>query len=334
VLTIAVLVGLAWTYRDTLRLSSEQQGGADRALIPTLARWSRLQPGPWPKGALFGDSLAGCPTTTVAKVVGHPAPAHGLVFMLDATFAGMHPLQFYALLGDVLAGRPTAVVVEVNFPALAASVHSSESAVYRQMSRKLPLAAIPRLWGPLAREGMGLFDPLIFRAFAALDMLYVVDGIRERSHQALEDWGTAVDAALDLPVVRFLELPGFDAARARAVFGDDQTHSPSVQVFRMIAHDLRAAGVPVLFYVSPVNVHVLDDLGVRRTLDLPAHVEAVRVAIGATANEWLDLHDLLPATAFKDAWGHMLDPGCEAVASTLLTRLGVVARVPLPPPEP
>lgn len=318
-LTVALVLGWAWANRATLRLPPEKQADVDLVKEPRVLRWIRLQTAPWPKMVLFGDSLAQCPGARVAADVERIVKQHGLVFPLDASAQGTHALQFYAQLPDVLTGHPSVVVVEVNLPALSGRARGFRAGGYQPLARKLSLTSIFALSAAMALDGIGPLDPLAYRLLDALDALHVADGVRESARLRLEAWGAALADALRLRTVTLLALPAFDAAVAREALGADQTRSPTIAVLRAIAETVRAAGAHVLFYVSPVNVDVLDALGVRHELNLPARVEAVRRAIGAAPEEWVDLHALLPKSTFRDPWGHLVDAGCDAVAAQLVT---------------
>ncbi|HYC21207.1 MAG TPA: hypothetical protein VEI94_00815 [Candidatus Bathyarchaeia archaeon] len=58
--------------------------------------------------------------------------------------------------------------------------------------------------------------------------------------------------------------------------------------------ELRAADVPTLFFVAPINVDRLAELRLTGELALPERLAALRDAIGASRNEWADFHALLP----------------------------------------
>jgi len=76
-----------------------------------------------------------------------------------------------------------------------------------------------------------------------------------------------------------------------------------------------------VFYVSPLNPRVLEAAGRDMARSLPARIDALRRAVGATRDEWLDLHALLPAAAFRDTHGHLYLAGCVRVANPLAERL-------------
>jgi hypothetical protein len=54
---------------------------------------------------------------------------------------------------------------------------------------------------------------------------------------------------------------------------------------------------------------------------VPQTLAAVRDAIGAAPDEWLDLSNLLPANVFRDAGDHLVPVGCERIADALDARL-------------
>jgi len=178
-----------------------------------------------------------------------------------------------------------------------------------------------RLRTALAREEVGLFDPFVYRLADRLGVLYLVPGLKERWRILLEARGTALNASLGVAAAR-LDIRGLmgrrlDAPRARKFFGANQADNPLVLVLRDLASDLRRTGATVLLYVPPINVPLLEQLGVREELRLPERIEAIRAAVGATPEEWLDLHAVAPPGAFRDWVGHMAAAGCERVADAL-----------------
>jgi hypothetical protein len=177
----------------------------------------------------------------------------------------------------------------------------------------------------LAAEDLGVLDPWIYRAEEAADVEYVAEGMHDWASVRLEEWGLRFNRAFRLSDVgrdlRFGSGIG-GAARLRRVYGAEQSHHPGATVLRALHRELRAAGVEAIFYVSPVPVWQLDEHDLRAEIDLPGHIERLRAFIGASPEEWLDLHALVDGRGtFRDQIGHMHPAGCRAVADALLAAL-------------
>ena len=233
------------------------------------------------------------------------------------------PLQHYFLLDEAIAGRPRLVLVEVNLGRMSRQqVWSGFN--YAALSRELSLPRAARVRAALGVEGVTLLDPWLYRLEERLDLLYVVPGIRARWDELLTTVGTGVNALLGVQT-------GFDPrafeqlrseARLRGLFAPEATDPAQVTALRALGTELREAGIPVLFYVAPVNSQ---SLAQARLLDggaLATHVESLRRAVGARPTEWLDLHAAVAAPQFRDFGGHMHRAGCEQIGRVIADAAG------------
>jgi hypothetical protein len=109
--------------------------------------------------------------------------------------------------------------------------------------------------------------------------------------------------------------------RAGLSYAVDYTDSPNADVLRAIVTDLRRAGIPFLLYVAPVNVDVIQRKPEIAAPDLEQRIEALRLYVGATKVEWLDLHDALPASTFRDFLNHLRVQGCARLARPIAQRV-------------
>jgi hypothetical protein len=320
---LGAIVGALWCQREALRLPVNVRPAIERLVIPRIEAAQRLADYV-PRMALFGDSFATCDREPVAQFLQQEIHARGPAnYVMDVSYPAFRPLQFYYLLDEVIAARPQGVVVEVNLPYLSSNWRHWRALRYLSLSRKLAVGRALRVRAALSLDGLSPFDPLVYRLEDATDTLFVADGIHDWGVTQLDDYGHLLNDALGLPTVptkqrNLRRLHPFNARQARSVFEPDQTRHPMAGVLRRIGRELRQAGVEVLYYVSPVPVGRLDDLGVREELDLPARIERLRVAVGAAPEEWVDLHALVSTKAvFKDWVGHMHPEGCRAVAHAL-----------------
>jgi hypothetical protein len=325
VLTLAAILAWGWRNREALRLPDMVRAQVERKLMPAIERGHKL-PAPVARIAVFGDSFSQCEGTDVA-----PGVADGLLFrtpityVLDLTFSALRPIHYYYVLDQVLGAQLQAAIVEVNTFYLMGDPASWRQLRYPTLSRHLTFARALRVRTGLGAEGLGVFDPWIYRLEEGADVEYVAEGIHDWAADLLKEWGYDFNHAVGLSDVRQDFRLSRDLAPARLlrrIWGVEQTHHPGATVLRVLHEELRAAGVDVIFYVSPIPIALLDKYDLRPELDLPGHLERLRAFIGASPDEWLDLHALVDDGAtFRDHTGHMHPAGCTAVAQALLARL-------------
>jgi hypothetical protein len=325
VLTLAAVLSWGWANREAIRLPDPVRAHVEKTLMPIIKRGREL-PAPVARVAVLGDSFSQCEGTNVA-----PQMQTGLLnrspitYVMDLSFPALRPIHYYYLLEEVVASRPQPVIVEVNLFYLTGDPASWRQLRYPTLSRHLRFPRALRVRTGLGAEGLGVFDPWIYRLEEAADVEYVGEGIHDWAADQIKEWGLRFNHAFGLSrVTRDLRY-GRDIAGAsllRRVFGGEQANHPGATVLRALHRELRAAGIEVLYYVSPVPVALFDKHGLRPEIDLPGHIERLRTAVGASAEEWLDLHALIgDEHLFRDWTGHMHPDGCRRVADALLAAL-------------
>jgi hypothetical protein len=102
--------------------------------------------------------------------------------------------------------------------------------------------------------------------------------------------------------------------------GDGYRGSHRVEMLAALLRGLERAGIPVLVWVSPVNVEHVRSLGLS-TDGLGRSIAALRKVARDSGAEFLDLHEALPGSAFRDAGDHYTvagpDSGTSLVAAPL-----------------
>jgi hypothetical protein len=324
-LTLGLLVGWGWRHRAGLRSEIETLVNYDAALEKLRAAGARRAP--VPRVVVFGDSLLRCKTVDVPGLLGWSVRAGDRpVQILRADDLGFRPLQFYYLLDAVIATEPSVAVVEVNVGALP-NVGFARQIRYLSLSRTLSFAQALRVHDALAQDDLSVLDPWLYRLEARHDLLYVSDGIQSWARRRLDDAGGWVNHRLGLRTSRLdlraarLAMAGVDATAMRRIYDVDQARAPMTGVLREVYRGFRRAGVDVQFWVAPINVDRLADVGVRDELDLPARIERIRIAVGATPEEWLDLHALHPKDVLADWAGHAKPEGCQRTAERIAAAL-------------
>jgi hypothetical protein len=311
-----------WAYRHRTDLARAGRGDSrvDEQLLPEIARWAaRAHDGPpGLRLALFGDSVAH--DAALAGVLARALAARGIAAdVASATHRGLQPLHFYYLLDDVLAGRPALVVVEVHVTAF--SPLRRRSTVLPELSRRLSLARAWPVRRALADQQVGPFDPPLYRLAHALGVGHVMTGIRTGAQEALNRSARAAETRAHVRSVRHRVATVGTRALSDdpAVLRDD----PAVVALRALLTGLRDAGVGALLFVTPMAAEHVADWLVLDAAPLPAKIEALRAACGATPEEWLDLHALLDGDAMRDGMGHLRPAGAERLAAVLAGAVAV-----------
>jgi hypothetical protein len=293
----------------------------------------------------------------LAEMLRAPARRTAEVHLRSVVASGLGLFSQYFLSDRVLERQPDQVVLGLNLRWF--------SKVWFNLEREQLAGLLPaRHWSvaaalPLARAGITA-DRLVFyravmaaRGFRAWHRLQreQVRALRATAAlaeglQAASPFPDGLDYRLQHSFWRMARDGGTRVTREAArrqlgrVLAGLPQGDPGLRVLDAMLEAYRAAGIPVLVYVAPLNVEhlrglgVLDETGLARSL---ARIEAVARARGA---DFLDLHALLGDSFFKDPVDHLsTDPPAEGprrVAAALLPRLGPApgAREQSPPSPP
>jgi hypothetical protein len=338
VAVIAACVALLWAFREPLARIGAGQGAVERGALHRIDVW-RKKPVARPRIVLLGDSLNICSTPSEKKVqaVG-PAirstanRAGRPVDVVDLTQPGLLPIHFYALLDDALATPVSLVALEINLRTfLNSDVRPGEGRL-PGLARMLDFDDAIRARDALAREGMSVFDPPLMRLKDRLGLLYVLEGTRQGALDGIRTIGSWTTGALGLRRHAFGTRAFGEVNRRLALsYMVDYASHPNATVLRAAVDELRAAGIPFVVYVAPVNVEGLRGKGDFDPVELERLVEELRQSIGASRHEWLDLHAALPTGRFRDQQNHLVYEGCIDVGRPLAERaLRLMAKHPAP----
>jgi hypothetical protein len=291
----------------------------------------------------FGDSTAVFETPAKLEAAANALlPPPQRVRVSSIAGLGMSPYDFYFLTGEVLRHRPAHVVVDFNLSMLSPS--RSFRFARPGLAGWIPPTRLPEAMAlPLHYLGLTVDRVLLYAAIvrtrgAGAWFALQREQVRlDRSYRDLEEWAEQRWGLVDEPGYHRL-LRRRSEARQRhpersfrlSLAGARERYGPALDLveanhpeLRMLDATLAAfegAGIPVLVYVTPVNVQHLK----RLELDLTglegsvARIEEIARSRGAA---FVDLHDLLPNQAFKDRIEHFkLDApwnGSERVAARL-----------------
>ena len=326
VLLLVALAAAAWIHRDEIVTAGTRGIGIERALLPRFERWvDRLEGEDRQRVVLFGDSLL---MGGEAGPDGGPRRAFRLakeyrndlrerrVYVAAFTLAhvAFRPIHLYYLLDEIATADPDLVIIGINLR-IFSPAGSYPAGRFLNLSRKLSLARQFQLREGLQEEGVGVFDPAVYRLQEETGTLYMPDGVRAIGHEWLLAAGNRASKALGARSQ--WNVPRLTRAVALRTYDVDPSIHPQAAIAAAIRKRLRASGVSVLFYVSPINPGPLESLGLLDQLDLSDRIDALQDAIGARPQEWLNLYDRLPAREFRDFQNHLKPSGLEFVSNEL-----------------
>lgn len=310
----AVLAGMALE-RDALVGAFARTDWVDAKLVPALRAWRARPATPGVlRGVVFGDSVLGVEpgSSVLARQVEADLGARGLSADLFAAVHGaFRAFQFYYLVDEVLATRPRLAVVEVNLRAFSRDWDARTRWRFPSASRYLSPGRVLALREVLAREDLSLLAPTLYRLQEATGTLHLGPGLRAYGEEALERSGDWVGSRLGLdgvpPTERMQRLfvTSLDAGLARAWYGGEPADTLVARVLRELRRALREGGAVTVLLVTPVNVDRIAELGLADELALPRKLAALRAAVGAAPDEWVDLHAAARPPEFLDATEHV-----------------------------
>jgi hypothetical protein len=326
----------AWWSRAELRRSAASGIAVDSSILPRIHRWrAQARPGV-PRLALFGDSLV-MARDPVAKgelpsmfVQLGPMVAEALLAqgrrndLVTVAHFAFRPVHYYYLLDEVLAGRPDVAIVSLNLPVFASEAHFGEGLDFKNLSRRLSWQRQREIRPILEHEEISPLDPSLYALQEQVGLLYVLDGVRLKAQGWVDGAAGWLERTLGLERAA-PRLPRAEQARKRYTI--DLEH-PMVETTARLLQGLHDAGVGVLVYVAPIDVDRLRRLGVYDELDLEGQIEALRIAIGATPEEFRDFHTLLRKGAFADHRNHLRRVGLRRLATRVAAE--IPQRIPRP----
>lgn len=329
---IAACVWALYANRDVLADLGRGDGAPDRGVLRSLEIAAERTPR-FERIALFGDSLVMCAQPgadrfeTLGSNLRRQLVAAGTpVALVDLSQAGLVPLHFFALLDEALALDARLVVIEVNLRKFIDPLARPAEERLPGAFRKLEFLRSLQVLDGLEPEGVTLLDPPLMRLKEHLGLLYVLEGAREGGLASLHSMGEWLRSTLGLAR---REGPSFTevARRAELPYAIDYTTSHNASILRAMVQDLREARVPFILFVAPV-----DPAGLRADLGsdpdaVQRRIDELQRYLGAEPTEWLDLHDALPSSLFRDYDNHLVGSGCARLARPIAQRvLHVLAR--------
>jgi hypothetical protein len=242
---------------------------------------------------------------------------------------GTGPFDHYFLVDEIVEARPDQVVVAFSL--------QSFGAVFRSLSRErlsgwvAPERLASVALGPIHWIGLTVDELLLNRGIVGVrgaEMWRQLLVQQARLGAARDELASWLSARLGGSGHQAFEMASFANERRRTrMEGDrdryaadaernhygpllqrlDGDHPVLVVLGRTLSR-LNEAGIPVLVYVNPVNVEHLAALGLLEDGSLDESLATIEAVVRRSGAGYLDLHDLLPDAAFRDAAGHLGTP--------------------------
>jgi len=135
-----------------------------------------------------------------------------------------------------------------------------------------------------------------------------------------------------------LRGPGWGLQRHYgAILDGVETSNPILRLLASTVQRLTSRGITTVVFMLPLNVELLDDLGILDSDGLAHSVQSLREVVHGSGGLFWDLHQLLPAEGFRDAQGHFgYDKGVDGpllIATELGRQIRIAVSSSLPAPD-
>jgi hypothetical protein len=256
------------------------------------------------------------------------------------------PIGEYCVLDELIDGKPDLIALELNLRALQPGplgpFSYAEFSGWIRASRLREAAFLP------LSDAQITLDRLLFYRFlvashsedawrALLDRQATVLNTRDLLEGYIErrtGVSTSVErrlaaagygyARLLVPGTAFGTVAHVESMLGSVLQGVD-SENPRLKLLRVLLMELRAAGIPTLVWVSPVNVDHMRSIGL--SMDgLERSMGTIRAVVESAGASFLDLHDALRREAFRDSGDHYTYSGKPDGTAIVGARLGAAVK--------
>lgn len=282
--------------------------------------------------AFLGDSISirveGGITTVPGALRRELAGADGAdTFEIHSMAAlGSGPFDYYFLVDEIVSARPDQVVIAFSLQSLGELFRSfsrERLSGWVRPSRLLEVAAAPTHWIGLTADDLLMNVAIVtVRGAEVWRRLLVQQARLGAAREQLASW---LGASLGGSGPQIFEMAAFSSAQRRtradperdryhadaerrhygAAFARLEEDHPILVVLAGTLETLSEAGIPTLVYINPINVEHLGSLGLLEDERLARSLGTIESVVRRAGGDYLDLHDLLPDAAFRDAAGHL-----------------------------
>lgn len=264
------------------------------------------------------------------------APGADGIHVVSLAMSGTGPFDHYFLVDRIAEARPDLVVIALNLDHFSKAWKGAYSrpqlAALIEPSRLVEALRLPLHWTGLTTDRLlfylgvgqaGGYDPFYWlslrqaqagRARARFES-WLQGGGEHTPEQGFRDRADerTIARLFTGPDIRHYRRAGLVQHYADTLAGLEPDH-PVVRVLAATVSHLRAHDVEVLVFLAPVEVSWLASQGVLDREGLARTIAVVKQAVEAHGGRFADLHDRLPAEAFRDAPGHLAFPAEGAAA--------------------
>jgi hypothetical protein len=251
-------------------------------------------------------------------------PIH--VFNLGMEGTGIFDYYFMA---DVIAeANPHLVIIQFDLASPSQRFRSAfsrpEIAGWIESGRIARSVALPLSWVGLTFDRLllyaaivrtGLFDHWAglsaeqTRVEEARKQLETELAFRDTRGRSPEEIYRSRRAFWSLGRSRLAEVDRFTEASMRTHFGAAvlglPADDPTLRMLEATIRTFRGKGIEVLVYINPLNMDHLEKTGVLDRAGLALTLSRVEASVDRSGGFLLDLHDIFPDRAFRDAPGHL-----------------------------
>lgn len=253
--------------------------------------------------------------------------------------SGTGPFDYYFLSSRIARARPSLVVVALNLdhfsPAWRGAYSRPQLAGFIA-NRHLPQAlSLPLFWTGLTTDQLLFYRGVIAAGgHDSWQWLMVRQAQAGRARDRLERWlGGSPDYLAHAPTSTTPEQWFADAADRstidRLFTGEDlyryrppgmlehyavplagvPLDHPILRALTATIDNLAEEAVETLVYVVPIDIEYMRQQGVYDAKGLAATIDAARETVLDAGGSFVDLHDVFPTRAFRDAPGHLVYEG-------------------------
>jgi hypothetical protein len=249
------------------------------------------------------------------------------VVVYSMAAAALSSVTYHFLTPDIIAAQPDLVVWQLAFTHT--SEHWLSGFTHHEFAGRLSFAELlPLLRLPIHELGLSADDLLLYKLLmrpglrSAWSWLVQEQSRVQKTRDELDNriYGQGANP----PVRLFRGLGALKRQKRTMEFVDGRSRylgkraiihqgeglkgvQPDHVTLRLLAESLALyaeAGIPVVAYLSPINIEHLRAVGVVDEDRLSLSLESYRSVVASHGASFVDLHDLLPDDSFFDARGH------------------------------
>jgi hypothetical protein len=335
--------------------------GAERGAIaldfaPDVERWRKetLDAPAQRRIAFVGDSMlwssegAMSLPDRIARIVNRSLPKRKRWRPHPLASGGFTMLGEYCLADDIIDTKPSLLVLEVNLRALQPGPLGPFSRAELAGRIRWP-RIVEAAFAPLSDAGLTVDRLLFYRLLTKLGLERPWSAVIDRQARLVnasttfETWletkthsntmeRRQFQGGIDILARAF--VPGKSVVRPTrenslsqlgALFGGLEAPNGRLRVLELLLDDFRREGIPVLVWVSPVNVDHFRSVGLS-TDGLAQSVQKLRAMAKASGASFVDLHEAVPDGGFRDSLDHYTvrgeQDGTAIVARELAKAIG------------